>query len=91
MQWRRCGDAGYRHVTVLIAGRSIFLGQHDGHNPRRDAGIGWVGRAHLGLAVVVVDLPEAADAAFVDGAEVVLAMRIVVLGEGVEGADLLSE
>src|SRR5271157_2557581 len=58
---------------------------------RRDSGISGVRRAEFGGAVVVFDLPEAADAALVDRAEVVLPMGIVVVGEGVEGADLREQ
>ena len=71
------------------AGRSVFVGAHDGQDARGDGGIGGIGRADFGRAVVVVDLPEAADAALVHRAEVVFAVGIVVVGEGVEGADLL--
>jgi hypothetical protein len=39
--------------------------------------------------LIQVEFPKAADAALIDGAEVVFAMGIVVLGEGVESADLL--
>ena len=49
------------------------------------------GEPNLGGAVVVLDFPEAADAALVDRAEVVLAMGIVVVGEGVEGANLCEQ
>ena len=47
-----------------------------------------IGRAELGRAVVVVDLPEAANAGFVQRAQVVLAVGIVVFAELLEGADL---
>src|SRR4029077_20874767 len=56
-----------------------------------DRRVGGFGGDHLGRAVVVLDLPEAADAALVDRAEVVLAVGIVVVGEGVEGANLLQQ
>ena len=55
------------------------------------AGSAGSGEPNLGRAVVVVDLPKAADAALVDRAEVVLAVGIVVVGEGVEGADLREQ
>ncbi len=55
------------------------------------AGSAGSGEPNLGGAVVVVDLPEAADAAFVDRAEVVFAVGIVVVGEGVEGANLRQQ
>ena len=71
-----------------LAGRSVFVSAHDRQDARRDGGISGVGRAELGGAVVAIDFPKVADAALVDRAEVVLAVRIVVFGEGVEGADL---
>ena len=74
----------------MLAGRSVFVGAHDRQHARGDGGIGGIGRADLGRAVVVVQLPEAANAALVDRAEVVLAVGIVVVGEGVEGANLLE-
>ena len=55
------------------------------------AGSAGSGEPNLGRAVVVLDLPEAADAALVDRAEVVLAVGIVVVGEDVEGADLREQ
>ena len=62
------------------ARRSVLVGAHDGEDARGDGGIGGIGGA-----------PEAADAALVDRAEVVLAMGVVVFGEGVEGADLREQ
>src|SRR5208283_595700 len=41
--------------------------------------------------LIQVDLPEAADAGFVHRAEVVLAVRIVIVAEGLEGADLRQQ
>jgi hypothetical protein len=41
--------------------------------------------------LIQVDLPKAADAAIVDRAKVVFAVRVVVVGEGVERANLLEE
>ena len=70
---------------------SVFVGAHDRQDARGDGGISGIGRAELGGAVVVIDLPEVADAALVDRAEVVLAVGIVVVGEGVEGADLREQ
>jgi len=61
-------------TKTLLAWRSVFVGAQHRHDTRRDLGIGRVGRAHLGRAVVAVDLPEVADAGFVDGAEIVLAV-----------------
>ena len=74
----------------MLAWLSI-VSAHDRQDARRDGGISGIGRAELGRAVVVLDLPEAADAALVDRAEVVFAMRIVVVGEDVEGADLRQQ
>ena len=70
---------------------SVLVGAHDRQDARRDGGISGIGRAELGGAVVVLDFPEAADAALVDRAEVVLAVGIVVVGEGVEGANLRQQ
>jgi hypothetical protein len=72
----------------MTTARSVFVGEHDRQDARRHRGIGRIGGAHLCRAVVVVDLPKAADAAVVDQAEVMFALWVVVLGEGVEGADL---
>jgi hypothetical protein len=47
-------------------GRSIFFGEHDREDTGRHGGIGWVGRAELGLAIIIIDFPKAADAGFVD-------------------------
>jgi hypothetical protein len=70
------------------AARPVFVGEHDPQDARRHRGIGRIGGgAHLGRAVVAVDLPKAAEGAFVDRAEVPCGS--FVLGEGVEGADLL--
>ena len=69
-------------------------------NAPRSTSTTWQRRSKKGLGneialdlrrLIQVDLPEAADAAFVDRAEVVLAMRIVVVGEGVGGADLRQQ
>jgi hypothetical protein len=70
---------------------SVFVGAHDRQDARRDGGIGGVRRAEFGGAVIAIDFPEVADAGFVHRAEVVFAVGIVVVGEGVEGANLLQE
>jgi hypothetical protein len=41
--------------------------------------------------LIQIDFPEAARATFLDSAEVVFAMGIIVFGEGVERADLLQK
>jgi hypothetical protein len=74
-----------RRPVKVSAARSVFVGEHDRPDARRHRGIGRIGGAHLGRAVAVVDLPKAADATFVDRAEVMFAVWVVVLGEGVEG------
>jgi hypothetical protein len=76
-------------VAPVFSRGSIFFGQHDREDAGRDCGVGRIRGSCLHRAVVVVDLPEAADAAFIDSAEVVFAMGIVVRGEGVEGANFL--
>ena len=70
---------------------SVFVGAHDGQDAGGDGGISGVGRAELGGPVIAIDFPVVADAAFVDRAEVVLAMGIVVFGEGIEGAHLREQ
>ena len=75
----RAPDAQYSSASMI------------GQDARRDGGVGGIGRQHLHLAVVVVDLPEAADAAVLDDAEVVFAVGVVVLAEGVEGAHLRED
>lgn len=70
---------------------SIFFREHDGQDAGSDGGVCGVGRAKLSFLVVVVDLPEAAHAGFVDGAEIMLLMRVVRVAEGVEASDLLQQ
>ena len=70
---------------------SVFVGAHDRQDAGGDGGISGVRRAEFGGAVVAIDFPEVADAALVDRAEVVFAVGIVVVGEGVEGANLLEQ
>ena len=69
-------------------------------NAPRSTSTTWQRRSKKGLGneialdlrrLIQVDLPEAADAGFVDRAEVMLAMGIVVVGEGVEGANLREQ
>jgi hypothetical protein len=69
-------------------------------NAPRSTSTTWQRRSKKGLGneialdlrrLIQVDLPEAADAAFVDRTEVVFAVGIVVVGENVEGAHLLEE
>jgi hypothetical protein len=71
--------------------RSIFIGQHDREHPRRHRGIGRIGRAHAHVPIVIIHLPKAAHAILVERAEVVFAMRVVILSERVEGPNMLQE
>ena len=66
-------------LNSVERGDSIFVGEHDGHDAGRDGGIGRIRRTELGFSIVVVDLEKAADAGFIDRAEVVFLMRIVIL------------
>ena len=71
--------------------RSIFLGQHDRENARCLRGVGGVFGAVFASRVVVVDLPKNALALVFEAPEIMLAVRVVVLGEAVEGANLLQD
>src|SRR5271166_814202 len=66
------------------SGELVLVGQHDREDAGRNLGIRRIGRHQLHFTVVVVDLPEATDVAVLDHAEVVLAVWVVVFGEGVE-------
>ena len=70
---------------------SVLVGAHACQHARGDGGVRGIGGAEFGRAVVAVDLPEAADAALVDRAEVVFAVRIVVGGKDIERAYLVEE
>ena len=69
-------------------------------NAPRSTSTTWQRRSKKGLGneialdlrrLIQIDLPEAADAGFVHRAEVMLAVGIVVVGEGVEGANLREQ
>jgi len=80
------------------AGELILLCQHDGQDAR---GLGRVGRVlgasriavqfALGIQRVIVDFPEDLMALDGEGAEVVLAVGVVVRGEGVKGPHALDD
>src|SRR5271166_3348536 len=70
---------------------SVLVGAHDRQDARGDGGISGNWRAEFGRAVEIIDFPEVPDAALVDRAEVVFAVWIVVVGEGVEGANLREQ
>jgi len=63
----------------------VLLGQHDRQDAPGERGVRRIGRPELKLAVVVVDLPEQTLPRDRERAEVVLAVGIVLYGEGVEG------
>ena len=70
---------------------SVFVRQHDGQDPRDFPGIDWLSRTDERTGVVTVDLPKDALAGMFDAAEIMLAVRVVLLGEGVERANLFED
>ena len=72
-------------------GRSVLVRQHHRQNACRDRRVGGIRGHQLHFSVVIIDLPEAADNALLDEAEVVLAVRVVVLVEPVERPDLRED
>ena len=56
---------------------SVFFGQHDRQDARRLRGIAWILAAEFESAIEVVNLPEDAQPFVVEGAEVVLTIRVV--------------
>jgi hypothetical protein len=75
-------------AIALGASRSVLLRQHHCQNTRRDVGIGWIRRHQLHFSVIKIDLPEAPDIVVLDKSDVVLTVRVVVVIELVERADL---
>lgn len=71
--------------------RSVFLGKQDGKDSRRLGGVGGVFGAVFASPVVIVDLPENALALVFDAPEIMLPVRVVVLGEGVERANFCKD
>src|SRR5271167_3450567 len=71
--------------------RSIFLGQHDRENPRCLCRVGGVFGAILTNGVIVVDFPENALGLVVEAPEIMLPVRVVALGEGVECPHLFKD
>ena len=70
----RCVEVGWS--------RLIFRCQHDGQDALRALHIGGILGAHVRvLAIVVVDLPEDRLAIELEVAEVVLEIRVIVVGE----------
>jgi hypothetical protein len=53
--------------------------------------IGWILRAELQLGIEVVDFPEKSLALVLEGAEVMLAVRVIVAGELVEAAHFAED
>jgi hypothetical protein len=66
---------------------SILLGKEDGQDAIGLRRIGRIGRVELVVAIGQVDLPEDGSAVMIETAEVVLAVRIVVRVERLEGTD----
>ncbi len=80
------------------AGELILPGQHDGHDPDGSCSVGRIFRTGavdvqipFQVRLVVGDFPEDLFALDGDGADVVLAVGVVVLGKGIEGADSLDD
>ncbi len=67
---------------------SVFLRQHEGENAGCFLIIGRVFAAEFHGRIVVIDLPEDFAAVVDEGPEVVLTVKIVILGEVVESANL---
>ena len=70
--------------------RSILLGKEDGQHAIGLRRIDRIGRVELVVAVVQVDLPEDRSAVMIEAAEVMLAVRIVVRVERLEGTHALG-
>src|ERR1700680_4744912 len=75
---------------------SILARQHDGENAKRRGGVCRILAAVImagaeGSAIIIVDLPKDARPFMVERAEVMLPVRVVVLGEGVERLHLLRD
>src|SRR6266481_4256261 len=71
--------------------RSILLGEHDRQDARRRLRISRIGRTVVDVTIVVVDLPVDLLAAIDEAAEIVLAVRIVVRMEVLEGPHARSD
>src|SRR5258706_15143255 len=65
--------------------RSILLGEEDRQDARRRLRISRIGRTEVDVTIVVVNLPVDLLAAMIEAAEIVLAVRIVVRIELLEG------
>jgi len=72
-------------------GDSVLVGAHDGEHARRNAWVRGVFRTAVHIEGVVVDLPEVRLALDFDAAEVVLAVRVIVLREIAEGLNREDE
>src|SRR3712207_2198599 len=78
-------------LLVSVAGRSVLVREHEGHDAPVD---GWVSgiRGVAGkIDIKVVDLEEHKLTLKLHGAEVVLAIRIIGFGEGIEAGNRLVD
>jgi hypothetical protein len=79
------------HIVYALAynplpARLVLVGEHDSEDAQGLRRVGGIGGAVLELRIVVVDLPEEPLSLEVEGAEVVLTVGVVRVGEGVIGA-----
>ena len=71
-------------AAALLA--SVFAGEHDRQHPPCDGGVGRVIRSELKVWIVVIQLPKQLFAGQLKRAEIVLTLRIIVLGEIIEAS-----
>ena len=64
----------------MLRHRSVLVGEHDGEDAPRRLWVGRVRRAPAQEAVVVVNFPIELHGVDFEGAEVVLAVRVVCFG-----------
>jgi hypothetical protein len=83
-------DAG-RSKRKSPARGSIFVGAHDGEHTCRLVGIGGIFGATLHVGGIVIHLEEVPDAGYLEAAEVVFAMRVIVRREFVEVANAFKD
>ena len=76
--------AGKDHRNEAVGRGSVFLRQHDRHDTRGHVLVRRVGRAVVEITIVTINLPEDRLAGVLEAAEIVLAVRVVVGGEGDE-------
>ena len=72
-----------RHLDFLAG----FGGEHHNHDSLRDGGIARVRRVIDEVTVVIIDLEQHFDAIYGEDRAVVLAIRVIVIGECIESRD----